>query len=154
MGRTGAGPPDRPSSSGSRLTTRWSTHKPASTSTWRSRRESRKEHLRWPELLEREQEVSSWGRSPRWQRRQRNLKLLKRRPSRSQLRRLLRRLRSQLPRRLRNQLRRPPPKRSLLQRRLQRNPPKRLHLRKNKLLYSNYFIDHFHIYFPFSSLLS
>merc|ERR1712083_1005521 len=122
---TGAGPPDRPSSSGSRLTTRWSTPKPASISTWRSRRESRREHLRWPEHLEREQEVSSSGRSPRWQRRQRSLKLLKR---------------------LRNQLRRPPPKRSLLQRRLQRNPPKRLHLRRNKLFYSNYFIDHLHIY--------
>merc|ERR1711997_620809 len=135
MGRTGAGPPDRPSSSGSRLTTRWSTPKPASISTWRSRRESRREHLRWPELLEREQEVSSSGRSPRWQRRQRSLKLLKRRLSRSQLRRLLRRLRSQL--------RRLPPKRSLLLRRLQRNPPRRLHLRRNKLLYSNYFIDNF-----------
>merc|ERR1712083_518023 len=146
MGRTGAGPPDRPSSSGSRLTTRRSTPRPASISTWRSRRESIREHLRWPGLLEREQEVSSSGRSPRWQRRQRSLKLLKRRPSRSQLRRLLRRLRSQLPRRLRNQLRRPPPKRSLLQRRLQRNPPKRLHLRRNKLFYSNYFIDHLHIY--------
>merc|ERR1711881_105576 len=115
------------------LTTRWSTPKPASISTWRSRRESRREHLRWPGLLERELEVSSLGRSPRWQRRQRSLKLLKRRPSRSQLRR-------------------PPPKRSLLLRRLQRNPPKRLHLRRNKLLYSNYFIDHFHIYFPCSSL--
>merc|ERR1711997_269191 len=126
MGRTGAGPPDRPSSSGSRLTTRWNTPKPASISTWRSRRESRREHLRWPEHPEREQEVSSSGRSPRWQRRQRNLKLLKR-------------LRSQLPRRLRSQLRRPPPKRSLLQRRLQRNPPRRLHLRRNKLFYSNYF---------------
>merc|ERR1711997_812107 len=124
MGRTGAGPPDRPSSSGSRLTTRWSTPKLASISTWRSRRESRREHLRWPEHPEREQEVSSSGRSPRWPRRQRSLKLL---------RRLLRRLRSQLPRRLRNQLRRPPPKRSLLLRRLQRNPPRRLHLRRNKL---------------------
>merc|ERR1711997_1443549 len=146
MGRTGAGPPDRPSSSGSRLTTRWNTPKPASISTWRSRRESRREHLKWPELLEREQGVSSSGRSPRWPRRQRSLKLLKRRPSRSQLRRLLRRLRSQLPRRLRSQLRRPPPKRSLLLRRLQRNPPRRLHLRRNKLFYSNYFIDHLHIY--------
>merc|ERR1711997_117 len=135
MGRTGAGPPDRPSSSGSRLTTRWSTPKPASTSTWRSRRESRREHLRWPGLLEREQEVLSSGRSPRWQRRQRSLKLLKRRPSRSQL-----------TRRLRSQLRRLPPKRSLLLRRLQRNPPRRLHLRRNKLLYLNYFIAHLHIY--------
>merc|ERR1711997_147667 len=124
MGRTGAGPPDRPSSSGSRLTTRWSTPRLASISTWRSRRESRREHLRWPELLEREQEVSSSGRSPRLQRR----------------------LRSQLPRRLRSQLRRPPPKRSLLLRKLQRNPPRRLHLRRNKLFYSNYFIDHLHIY--------
>merc|ERR1712083_604693 len=123
---TGAGPPDRPSSSGSRLTTRWSTPKPASISTWRSRRESRREHLRWPEHLEREQEVLSSGRSPGWQRRQRSLKLLRRRS--------------------RNQLRRPPPKRSLLLRRLQRNPPRRLHLRRNKLLYSNYFIDHLHIY--------
>merc|ERR1711997_402589 len=146
MGRTGAGPPDRQSSSGSRLTTRWSTPRLASISTWRSRRESRREHLRWPELLEREQEVSSSGRSPRWQRRQRSLKLLKRRPSRSQLRRLLRRLKSQLPRRLRSQLRRLPPKRSLLLRRLQRNPPRRLHLRRNKLLYLNYFIAHLHIY--------
>merc|ERR1711997_35697 len=119
MGRTGAGPPDRPSSSGSRLTTRWSTPRLASISTWRSRRESRREHLRWPEHLERELEVSSSGRSPRWQRRQRSL---------------------------RNQLRRPPPKRSLLQRRLQRTPPKRLHPRRNKLFYSNYFIDHLHIY--------
>merc|ERR1712083_1201947 len=143
---TGAGPPDRPSSSGSRLTTRWSTPRPPSISTWRSRRELRREHLRWPGLLEREQEVLSSARSPRLQRRQRSLKLLKRRPSRSQLRRLLRRLRSQLPRRLRSQLRRLPPKRSLLLRRLQRNPPRRLHLRRNKLLYLNYFIDHLHIY--------
>merc|ERR1712083_1143689 len=133
MGRTGAGPPDRPSSSGLRLTTRWSTPRPASISTWRSRRESRREHLRWPELLEREQEVSSSGRSPRWQRRQRSLKLLRRKSSRSQLRRLLRRLRSQLPRRLRNQLRRLPQKEALLLRKLQRNPPRRLHLRRNKL---------------------
>merc|ERR1712172_171881 len=132
------GPPDRPSSSGSRLTTRWSTPRPASTSTWRSRRESRREHLRWPELLEREQEVSSSGRSPRWQRRQRSLKLL--------IRRLLRRLRSRLLRRLRSQLRRLPPKRSLLLRKLQRTPPRRLHLRRNRLLYSKFFIDHLHIY--------
>merc|ERR1711992_474312 len=100
-----------------------------------ARRESRREHLRWLEHLERELEVSSSGRSPRWQRRQRSLKLLKRRPSRSQLRR-------------------PPPKRSLLLRKLQRNLPRRLHQRKNKLFYLNYFIDHFHIYYPCSSLLS